>query len=278
MATTNRGAKASKTKKTTGTVKKSTAKSVSKSSKPAIVKSKKTVSKGLTKPKSKPAKAKTTTAKTVTKTISSKTTVPKSKTTNTKTPVKAQLNGKVKVNGKTVKKESKPINKPTVVKKKEIASGSLNVERGRAFSIRTRPQAIIHKQKEEEIMGEEKQKYSEEELKEFEVLIMEKLDKAKRELNYMKEMLSKKNDEGTDNTAGTLKLLEDGADTLEKENFSQLAARQQKFVTQLENAMARIKNGTYGICIETGKLIPKERLRAVPHTQHSIEAKLNRRD
>ncbi|MCU0431615.1 MAG: TraR/DksA C4-type zinc finger protein [Cytophagaceae bacterium] len=127
-------------------------------------------------------------------------------------------------------------------------------------------------------MAEEKLKYSEEELKEFEVIIMEKLEKAKHELNYMKEMLSKKNDEGTDNTAGTMKLLEDGADTLEKENFSQLAARQQKFVTQLENAMARIKNGTYGICIETGKLIPKERLRAVPHTQHSIEAKLNRKD
>ncbi|HVD97268.1 MAG TPA: TraR/DksA C4-type zinc finger protein [Cytophagaceae bacterium] len=142
-----------------------------------------------------------------------------------------------------------------------------------------RPQAIINKTKiETEDMGEEKLRYSEEELKEFEVLILEKLDKAKKELNYMKEMLSKKNDEGTDNTAGTMKLLEDGADTLEKENFSQLAVRQQKFVTQLENAMARIKNGTYGICIDTGKLIPKERLKAVPHTQHSIEAKLNRRD
>ncbi len=142
-----------------------------------------------------------------------------------------------------------------------------------------RPQAIINKKKiETDDMGEEKLRYSEEELKDFEVLILEKLDKAKKELNYMKEMLSKKNDEGTDNTAGTMKLLEDGADTLEKENFSQLAVRQQKFVTQLDNALARIKNGTYGICIDTGKLIPKERLKAVPHTQHSIEAKLNRRD
>ena len=74
-----------------------------------------------------------------------------------------------------------------------------------------------------------------------------------------------------------MKLLEDGADTAEKENFSQLAVRQQKFITQLDNALARIKNGTYGVCIDTGKLIPKERLKAVPHTQHSIEAKLNRR-
>jgi DnaK suppressor protein len=123
---------------------------------------------------------------------------------------------------------------------------------------------------------EERLRYSDEELKEFEVLISEKLDKAKKELNYIKEVLSRRNDSGTDNTAGTLKILEDGADTSEKENLSQLAARQQKFITQLENAIIRIKNKTYGICIDTGKLIPKERLRAVPHTMHSIEAKLSR--
>jgi len=127
-------------------------------------------------------------------------------------------------------------------------------------------------------MAEEKLRYSDEELKEFEQLIADKLEKARKELNYIKETLSRKNDSGTDNTAGTLKLLEDGADTAEKESFTQLAARQQKFIQQLENAMARIKNGTYGICVDSGKLIPKERLRAVPHTQHSIEAKLNRKD
>lgn len=127
-------------------------------------------------------------------------------------------------------------------------------------------------------MNEEKLRYSEEDLKEFQLIIEDKLEKAKKELAYIKEVLTKKNDSGTDTTSGTLKLLEDGADTVEKESFSQLAARQQKFIQQLDNAMARIKNGTYGICIETGKLIPKERLRAVPHTQHSIEAKLNRKD
>lgn len=124
----------------------------------------------------------------------------------------------------------------------------------------------------------EKLRYSEDELKEFQELIETKLERARKELNYIKEALSRRNDPGTDTTAGTLKLLEDGADTLEKESFTQLAARQQKFIQQLENAMARIKNGTYGVCIDTGKLIPKERLRAVPHTQHSIEAKLNRKD
>lgn len=127
-------------------------------------------------------------------------------------------------------------------------------------------------------MNEEKLRYSEEDLKEFQEIITDKLEKAKKELAYIKEFLTKRNDTGTDTTASTLKLLEDGADTAEKENFTQLAARQQKFIQQLENAMARIKNGTYGICIETGKLIPKERLRAVPHTQHTIEAKLNRKD
>ncbi|NVJ84975.1 MAG: TraR/DksA family transcriptional regulator [Algoriphagus sp.] len=121
---------------------------------------------------------------------------------------------------------------------------------------------------------EEKTTYSPEELKEFEEIILNKLAVAREELNMLKESLSKKNDSGTDNTASTSKLLEDGADTLERESLSQLAARQQKFIINLENALIRIKNGTYGVCVDTGKLISKERLRAVPHTMHSIEAKL----
>lgn len=121
---------------------------------------------------------------------------------------------------------------------------------------------------------EEKTAYSPEELKEFEVIIQGKLDSAKAELQSLKETLSKKNDSGTGFTASTSKLLEDGADTLERESLNQLAARQQKFIYNLENALIRIKNGTYGVCVDTGKLISKERLMAVPHTMHSIEAKL----
>ena len=121
---------------------------------------------------------------------------------------------------------------------------------------------------------DDRTRYSDEELKEFEVIILEKMSKAKVALEDIKSTLSRKNDTGTDNTAGTLKVLEDGADTVEKENLSQLAARQQKFISNLENALVRIKNGTYGVCVDTGKLISKERLRAVPHTMHSIEAKL----
>ncbi|MCH7401460.1 TraR/DksA family transcriptional regulator [Belliella kenyensis] len=121
---------------------------------------------------------------------------------------------------------------------------------------------------------EEKTAYSPDELKEFEEIILQKLSVAKEELNSLKQTLSKSNDSGTDNTASTSKLLEDGADTLERESLNQLAGRQQKFIINLENALVRIKNGTYGVCVDTGKLISKERLKAVPHTMHSIEAKL----
>lgn len=123
----------------------------------------------------------------------------------------------------------------------------------------------------------EKTRYSPEELLEFEELINLKLTESREELAYIKESLTRRNDEGTYEAMGNSKMLEDGADTAEKESLNQLAARLQKFINQLELALVRIKNGTYGICIDTGKLIPKARLRAVPHTQHSIEAKLARK-
>lgn len=125
-------------------------------------------------------------------------------------------------------------------------------------------------------MVEERTRYSEEELKEFAEIINAKLEETRSELRKIRDSLSKKNDSGTDETSGNSKLLEDGADTSEREMLSQSAARLQKFAIQLENALIRIKNGTYGICVDTGKLIPKERLRAVPHTQQTIEAKLRR--
>jgi RNA polymerase-binding transcription factor DksA len=124
---------------------------------------------------------------------------------------------------------------------------------------------------------EEKKRYYAEELKEFEEIIRAKLQDTNAELKYLREALSKKNDTGTDSTSGNSKVMEDGADTAEKENLNQLAVRQQKFAKNLENALMRIKNGTYGVCIDSGKLISKERLRLVPHTQHSIEAKLKQK-
>ncbi|MFZ1807925.1 MAG: TraR/DksA C4-type zinc finger protein [Cyclobacteriaceae bacterium] len=124
-----------------------------------------------------------------------------------------------------------------------------------------------------------KSRYNDAELKEFETLINGKLEKARSEFKILKETLNRNNDEGTDSTSGgNTKVLEDGAETAEKENLSQLAARQLKYISNLENALIRIKNGTYGICSVTGKLIPKERLIAVPHTTQSIEAKMMQTD
>ena len=138
---------------------------------------------------------------------------------------------------------------------------------------------MAHKPAKPSANSEEKSRYSDEELKEFEVLINRKLEKAREEYKILKETLNRNNDEGTDATSGgNTKVLEDGAETAEKENLSQLAARQQKYITNLENALIRIKNGTYGICSVTGKLISKERLIAVPHTTQSIEAKLMQQD
>lgn len=122
---------------------------------------------------------------------------------------------------------------------------------------------------------EGKTRYSDTELKEFEELILGKIEKAKKELGILKKTLNKSGDSGTDTTATGAKVLEDGADTAEREAISQLAARQQKFMINLENALVRIKNGTYGVCKDTGKLISKDRLKAVPHTTQSIEAKMS---
>lgn len=138
---------------------------------------------------------------------------------------------------------------------------------------------IAHKPAKSASAKDDRTRYSDNELKEFEVLINEKLETARGEYKILKDTLSRDNDSGTDSTSGgNTKVLEDGAETAEKENLSQLAARQQKFIANLENALVRIKNGTYGICSVTGKLISKERLIAVPHTTQSIEAKMMKKD
>ncbi|MBP3943043.1 TraR/DksA C4-type zinc finger protein [Sphingobacteriaceae bacterium WQ 2009] len=119
----------------------------------------------------------------------------------------------------------------------------------------------------------EKTRYSDAELQEFKGIILEKIRVAKEELSSLTQSLNNSNANGTDDTAGTYKTLEDGSATLEKEQTNQLAARQKKFIDNLDAALVRIENKTYGVCRETGKLIQKERLKAVPHTTLSIEAK-----
>ncbi len=123
----------------------------------------------------------------------------------------------------------------------------------------------------------EKNRYSEEELKEFRELINKKLEVAREEFNTLQRQLRDGNENGTDNTNNNYLTLDDGADTFEKENLTQLAGRLKKFINSLEAALVRVENGTYGVCKVSGKLIPKERLRAVPHTTMSIEAKLSQK-
>lgn len=122
-------------------------------------------------------------------------------------------------------------------------------------------------------MAKEKTRYSDKELEEFKEIINNKLKEAQEDLDLLKNSLSHKDDHGTDDTGRTFNMMEDGSETLSREEMAQLAARQEKFIKSLNNALVRIENKTYGICRVTGKLIRKERLKLVPHATLSIEAK-----
>lgn len=213
-----------------------------------------------------------------------------------KVTAKARKINKLKASRKTTAKPAKRVlAKKEAPKKKEdvrkgVAAPSLKKASKRNVPIVPKPQLqlnifpaltqrpIAHRPAKATV-PDDKTRYSDDELKEFESLIRTKLEKSKEEFRILKETLNRNNDAGTDSTSGgNTKVLEDGAETAEKENLSQLAARQLKYITNLENALVRIKNRTYGICTVTGKLIPKERLIAVPHTTQSIEAKMMQQD
>lgn len=128
----------------------------------------------------------------------------------------------------------------------------------------------------EDTNGEvQKKRYSDEELEEFRQIILDKLVKAREDLKMLTDAYTHANEHDTNDTSPTFKVLEEGYQVLSKEENSRLAARQQKFINSLENALIRIENKSYGICRVTGKLISKERLRSVPHATLSIDAKLN---
>ncbi|MEI6898584.1 MAG: TraR/DksA C4-type zinc finger protein [Bacteroidota bacterium] len=118
-----------------------------------------------------------------------------------------------------------------------------------------------------------KNRYSDEELEEFKDIILKKLEKAGNDLKLLTESYTISNDHDISDTSPTFKVLEEGYQVFSKEENSKFAARQSKFIKALENALIRIENKTYGICRATGKLIPKDRLRIVPHATLSIEAK-----
>lgn len=123
----------------------------------------------------------------------------------------------------------------------------------------------------------EKLRYSDEELQEFKEIILKKLEKATREFEYYRSVVMNSDGNGVADTSPTFKVLEEGAGTRDKEEAARLAERQRKFIQHLQAALVRIENKTYGICRATGKLIPKERLRAVPHATLSIDVKLDKR-
>jgi RNA polymerase-binding transcription factor DksA len=123
----------------------------------------------------------------------------------------------------------------------------------------------------------EKTRYSDEELQEFKELILKKLEKAQADYELLKSNIMNTDGNDISDTSPTFKVLEEGASTLSKEEAGHLAQRQMKFIQHLQNALIRIENKTYGICRETGKLIPKERLRAVPHATLGIDQKLGKK-
>jgi len=122
---------------------------------------------------------------------------------------------------------------------------------------------------------EEKKRYSDEELTEFKQIIIDKLETARKDYELLKSSITHSESNDTEDTSPTFKVLEEGASTLSKEEAGKLAQRQLKFIQHLQAALVRIENKTYGVCRQSGKLISKERLRAVPHATLSIDANQN---
>jgi RNA polymerase-binding transcription factor DksA len=116
-------------------------------------------------------------------------------------------------------------------------------------------------------------RFSDKDLVEFKNLIESKLVEAQLDLDLLRGQLDHSDDHGTDDTGRSFNMMEDGSETISREEMAQLAVRQEKFIQNLKNALIRIKNKTYGICRVTGKLIQKQRLMLVPHATLSIEAK-----
>ena len=201
----------------------------------------------------KPTPAKTVAAKPVAK----KAEAPKSKAAKAAKPATGIA--------KKIKKEAQPLKEVKVPKITTTGKKSYN------------PSYTPMEQRETDVNQEPLVRYSEEELQEFKDLIIKKLADAKREVNYLQGIITRKDDMGGDIESRYM-TMEDGTVSMEREQLSQMASRQIAYIDNLEKALIRIENKTYGICRVTGKLIDKARLRAVPHATLSIEAKLNRRN
>lgn len=302
--------KATPKKKVVAKKKSTTKKTVAKKATPkkAVAKKKTTAKKAVPKKKTvvkkKVAPKKKITTKKVVKKVAPKKKVVKKaiskKKVVKKNPSKKKVTSKKATPKKVVTKKKATAKKPApkATPKKEVAKQEKKTKRRRPAPIKQQieKKPIVEVSKEEikafepkinlprtperkpgakrkAMKQDDRARYSDEELDEFKELITEKLDEAKSYLASLQGSLSNRDNNGTDDTANTFKMMEDGSETLTREEVAQLAARQEKFITHLKNALIRIQNKTYGICRVTGKLIPKERLKAVPHATLSIEAK-----
>lgn len=214
--------------------------------------------------------------------VKKSTTLEKKAAPKTKTSASSHntASAKTKPEAKSTKSKEKqaPATTQKVVASKSKSLGSSN-GKGSAKTATGKPKFVY--KPEPSILDSPKEqprkRYSDGELQEFKVLIQGKLEAARKELTYLQGLITRKDEAGTDDTENKYMGVEDGSGTMEREQLSQLASRQIQFIDKLEKALQRIENKTYGICRETGKLIDKARLRAVPHATLSIEAKLSKK-
>jgi len=267
-------------------------KAASKKPAPKKVVSKKLVSKKATPSKAKAVKKPVAKAKPVAKKVVAKSVAKKVAPSKKPAPAKAALKPVAKPEVKRpvaaiapVISKPMPVAKAKLVAKKREESSSIDDDDNDNKSIIPQKEEALYdlrpvmkrydaNQPKPQINKDKRTRYSDKELQEFKQLILEKIGEAKKDYELLKSTLSHRDDHGTDDTSPTFKLLEDGSDVLSKEETAQLASRQEKFIQNLQNALIRIENKTYGICRVTGKLISKERLRSVPHATLGIDAKL----
>ena len=198
--------------------------------------------------------------------------------TNKAKAIQSKKVAKKKTKKKLVKSKQKP--KPIKAKAKKTKVVAVNKENKSVKQnpkSKIKPAAIIKMQKPNKAIKKavsgEKSRYSEKELSQFRKIIVDKVEQAKKDHELLKITLSHTDDHGTDDTSHTFNSMEGSADGETKEETAQLALRQEKYIKNLQNALVRIENKTYGICRITGNLIPKERLLSVPHATLSMEAK-----
>ncbi len=199
------------------------------------------------------------------------------KTAKNPNKIKASLSKKIAP--KKVVKKSTPAKKVPAIASNKRKNPVIQVPKAKIKpaipTVRTQePKKAISKKPTKAANFDERKRYSEKDLAEFRVILIDKIDDAKKDFELLKITLTHSDDNGTDDTSHTFNAMEGSSVGETKEETAQLALRQEKYIKNLQNALVRIENKTYGICRITDKLIPKERLLSVPHATLCIDAKL----